>query len=70
MKIIYKNIEIDVKENDRVIDVFREKVEENNNIIACKINNEVKNLNYILKESRRRINFYMLSICFFPLFPC
>lgn len=51
MKIIYKNIEIDVKENDRVIDVFREKVEENNNIIACKINNEVKNLNYILKEN-------------------
>jgi len=51
MKIIYKNIEIDIKENDKVIDVFREKVEENNNIIACKVNNEVKNLNYILKEN-------------------
>jgi len=50
MKIIYKNIEIDVKENDRVIDVFKEKVEENNNIIACKVNNEIKNLNYELKE--------------------
>ena len=51
MKIIYKNIEIEVNENDRVIDVFREKVEEDNTIIACRVNNEVKPLNYILKEN-------------------
>lgn len=50
MKIIYKNIEIEVKEKDKVIDVFNEKLNENKNIIACKINNEVKNLNYVLKD--------------------
>ena len=42
MKIIYKNMEIEINENDRVIDVFKEKIEENNNIIACMVNNEVK----------------------------
>lgn len=51
MKIIYKNMEIDVNENDRVIDVFKEKIEENNNIIACMVNNEVKNLNYKLQNN-------------------
>ena len=50
MKIIYKNIEITANENDRVIDVFKEKIYENKNIIACMINNEVKNLNYQLQE--------------------
>ncbi len=51
MKIIYKNIEININENYRVIDAFKEKIEENRNIIACMINNEVKNLNYVLKEN-------------------
>lgn len=51
MKIIYKNMEIDINENDTVIDVFKEKIEENNNIIACMVNNEVKNLNYKLKNN-------------------
>lgn len=51
MKIIYKNIEIKINENDRVIDVFKEKIEEEKNIIACMVNNEVKNLNHILKEN-------------------
>lgn len=51
MKVIYKNIEIDINENDRVIDVFKEKIEENNNIIACMVNNEVKNLNYKLQNN-------------------
>ena len=51
MKIIYKNIELDVEKNDRVIDVFREKVEENTNFIACKVNNEIKNLYYELQEN-------------------
>ena len=50
MKIIYKNIELNVEENDKVIDVFREEIEEDSKIIACKVNNEVKNLNYELKE--------------------
>ena len=51
MKVIYKNIEIDVNENEKVVDAFKEMMEENSNIIACKINNEVKDLNYILKEN-------------------
>ncbi len=51
MKIIYKNMEIEINENDRVIDVFKEKIEENNNIIACMVNNEVKNLNYKLQNN-------------------
>lgn len=51
MKIIYKNMEIDVNENDRVINVFKEKIEGNNNIIACMVNNEVKNLNYKLQNN-------------------
>ena len=51
MKVIYKNIEVEVEDNSPVIDAFKEKIEENKNIIACKVNNEVKSLNYILKES-------------------
>ena len=50
MKIIYKNMEIEAKENDRVNDVFDEEIENNKNVIACIINNEVKRLNYILKD--------------------
>lgn len=52
MKVIYKNIEVDVEENSKVIDAFKEKIEEeNSNIIACKVNNEVKNLNYVLSKN-------------------
>lgn len=51
MKVIYKNMEVDVEENSRVIEAFKEKIEENSNIIACKVNNEVKNLNYKLQKN-------------------
>ncbi len=51
MKIIYKNMEISINENEKVKDAFKERIEENKNIIACKVNNEVKNLNYELKEN-------------------
>ena len=52
MKVIYKNIEVDVEENSKVIEAFKEKIEEeNSNIIACKVNNEVKNLNYVLSKN-------------------
>lgn len=50
MKIIYKDMEIPINEHDRVINVFEEEIEENKNIIACLINNQVKNLNYELKD--------------------
>lgn len=50
MKIIYKNMEIEANENDKIIDFFKEKIEEDSNIIACKVNNEIKDLNYTLHE--------------------
>ena len=51
MKIIYKDMEIEVPGNSKVIDFFKEKIEEQGNIIACKVNNEIKDLNYILKDN-------------------
>jgi uridine kinase len=51
MKIIYRNMEIDANENDKVVNVFKEKIEQDNNIIACMINNEVKTLEHKLKEN-------------------
>lgn len=50
MKIIYKNIEVPIEENTTVLEVFKETIEEKQHIIACTINNEVKSLNYKLKE--------------------
>ena len=51
MKIIYKNIEVETEENTTILDLFKETIEEKQNIIACMVNNEVKPLNYILKEN-------------------
>lgn len=51
MKIIYKDIEVPIKENTTVWELFKETIEEKQNIIACNINNEVKPLNYILKDN-------------------
>lgn len=52
MKVSYKNIEIEIKnENTTVIEAFKEAIEEKENIIACMVNNGVKPLNYILKEN-------------------
>lgn len=52
MKIIYKNIEVEIEENKTVLEFFKEIIDKNeNNIIACKVNNEIKSLNYILKEN-------------------
>lgn len=51
MKIIYKNIEVETEENTTILDLFKETIEEKQNIIACMVNNEVKPLNYVLKEN-------------------
>ena len=51
MKIIYKNIEVEVEEKATVIQIFKDKIKENQNIIACMVNNEVKPLNYVLSEN-------------------
>lgn len=47
MKIIYKDAVIDVKKGTRVLDLFSKEIQSSNNeIIACKFNNEVKGLNF------------------------
>ncbi len=49
MQIYYKNkdITIDVKNNVKVFDIFKDEIEKSNSeIIACKFNNEVKSLNF------------------------
>ncbi len=51
MKIKYKNTQVEIEESQKVKEVFKEELKQNRNIIACKINNEVKNLNYELKEN-------------------
>ena len=51
MKIIYKNIEVETNENTTVLELFKEKIDENKNIIACIVNNQVKPLNHILEEN-------------------
>lgn len=50
MKIIYKNIEVETEENTTIQELFKETLEEKENIIAGMVNNEVKPLNYKLKE--------------------
>ena len=49
MKIIYKNMEVDASEVS-VLEFFKETMDEIPNVIACMVNNEVKPLNYILKD--------------------
>ena len=51
MKVIYKNIEVDVNENSTVYESFKDAIKEKGNILACYVNNEVKSLNYKLKEN-------------------
>ncbi len=47
MQIIYKDTIIDTKKYIRVSELFREEIEKSNNeIIACKFNNEIKGLNF------------------------
>ena len=51
MKVIYKNIEVEVENNITALDFLKETLEEKTNVIACVINNEVRPLNYKLKEN-------------------
>ena len=51
MKVIYKNIEVDVNENSTVFESFKDAIKEKENVLACYVNNEVKSLNYVLKEN-------------------
>lgn len=85
MKIIYKNIEVETQENTKVIELFKETINENKNIIACIVNNEVKSLNYVLKENDEvelidtstrdgariytRGLLYIMSMAFYKVYP-
>ncbi len=52
MKVVYKNIEVEIKnKNVTIIEAFKEAIDEKENVIAGMINNEVKPLNYVLKEN-------------------
>ena len=47
MQVVYKDMVIDVKKNTTVFELFKKEIEKSNNeIIACRFNNEVKSLNY------------------------
>ena len=49
MQILYNGKTLDVKKDVRVYDLFKEEIEKSNNeIIACKFNNEVKGLKFRL----------------------
>ena len=49
MKIQYKDNVLEVEENTKIVDLLREEIEKGNSI-AARFNNEVKSLNYRLKE--------------------
>ncbi len=52
MKVVYKNIEVEIEnKNVTIIEAFKEAINEKENVIAGMINNEVKPLNYVLKEN-------------------
>lgn len=47
MQIVYKDTVIDVKKDTRVLELFKKEIENSNNeIIACKFNNEIKGLRF------------------------
>lgn len=51
MQIIYKDTIIDVKKNIKVSELLKNEIEKSNNeIIACRFNNEIKSLNYKVEK--------------------
>ena len=52
MQIEYNNTIIDVKEGTKVLDLLKKEIDKKNNeIIACKFNNEVKSLNFAINAN-------------------
>lgn len=52
MQIEYNNTIIDVKKGTQVLELFKKEIEKRNNeIIACKFNNEVKSLNFEINKN-------------------
>jgi len=51
MKITYNNITVDVPKGAKIMDIFKEQIEESKrDIIGCRFNNEVKSLDFEVKE--------------------
>lgn len=51
MKVTYNDITVDVPKGTKIIDIFKEQVEESKrDIIGCRFNNEIKSLDYEVKE--------------------
>ena len=51
MKITYKNETVDVPKGTKIMDIFSEQIEESKrDIIGCRFNNEVKSLDFEVKE--------------------
>ncbi len=52
MKVLLNGKERQIEDKSKtVLELFKKEIEENNRIIACNVNNEVKSLNYIPKEN-------------------
>ena len=86
MQIIYKNNIIDIKKGAKVVDLLESEIKRSKHpIIACKFNNEIKNLNYEInsdgkleliditdKDGMRiykRGLIYIISKAFYELYP-
>ena len=51
MKVIYNESELNVEKCTKIIDIFEQQVENSNrDIIGCRFNNEIKSLDYEIKE--------------------
>lgn len=52
MQVKYNNVVIDVKEGTKVVDLLKKEIENSEvKVIACKFNNEVKSLNFEIKQN-------------------
>ena len=52
MKVIYNESELIVEKGTKIIDIFEQQVENSNrDIIGCRFNNEIKSLDYEIKEN-------------------
>ena len=86
MKITYKDTTIDVPKGTKIMDIFTEQIKESKrDIIGCRYNNEVKSLDYVVKDDGivelidgtnkdgKRIYtrglIYIMSKAFFELYP-
>lgn len=51
MKITYKDVTVDVPRGTKIMDIFKEQIEESKkDIIGCRFNNEIKSLDFEVKE--------------------